>query len=39
MVLIINMIATHKHSGKLKIWSVEMPNEQYLNHSYQVQIT
>jgi len=25
------MIAINKHSGELKIWSVEMPNAPYLN--------
>jgi len=31
MVLEMNMIALNKHSGILKIWSVEMPNAPYLN--------
>ena len=26
-----NMIAINKHSKKLKVWSVEMPNAPYLN--------
>jgi len=25
------MIAINKHSSKLKVWSVEMPNALYLN--------
>jgi len=31
IVLNMKMIAINKHSSKLKIWSVEMPNAAYLN--------
>jgi len=33
------MIATNKHSAKLKIWRVEMPNAPYSNRYEQSQKT
>jgi hypothetical protein len=35
-VLKMKMIAINKHSSKLKVWSVEMPNAPYSNRYGQV---
>ena len=32
------MIAIRKHSGKLKVWSIEIPNAPYLNHFHKLNI-